>query len=176
MSPERATVEVSEATSDDLVSVAHLLRKAWQEAGPGAAGFAGATDAVIDEISRPEALRPLVNSRNRRLFVARDGDRVVGFAATRSLDHETVELAGIIVLIGMAGRGIGTALMDRSIDVCRADGFRRMLVHTETTNEDAIRFYAHLGFESTGTAIDDVEGTDVEVLVMERALDPAESS
>jgi ribosomal protein S18 acetylase RimI-like enzyme len=170
MEIDLAALAVTEATSDDVRALSDLLTESWREAGPGAAGFGGATDQVIAEISAPEAVAALIDDPRRRVFLAMTGGRPVGFAATRALDDTRVELAGIIVLREAAGLGVGTALVAQAVEEARTAGFEVMVVHTETTNDTAITFYEHRGFSATGTEVDDVDGVGVEVLVLERTL------
>jgi ribosomal protein S18 acetylase RimI-like enzyme len=162
-------VAVSEAGPADAEAAGSFVRELWAAAGPDAPGLTGATDEVIAEISRPEEIRLRLGGPERRIFLARRDGRVVGFAATRRLDPTTSELAGIMVHPGHRG-GVGTPLLDAAIATVVAEGARRMVVHTEADNEGALAFYERRGFRRTGTGTDDVEGTGVAVVILERAL------
>lgn len=131
---------ITEAAAEDAADFAEFFRSAWSEPGPDAPGFTGASDQVIDEITAPEAFRSRVGGPDRRIFLARDGDRVAGFSSTRRASEEEVELSGIIVLRSFEGLGIGTGLIEASIGVAKHDGHRVMIVKTETTNTRARRF------------------------------------
>ncbi|MFQ5517557.1 MAG: hypothetical protein ACE5E8_08270, partial [Acidimicrobiia bacterium] len=85
-------LQVNRATPGDVDKVAAFLGEAWEAAGPDAPGFAGATDEIIAELARPEAILQRIKSHT--MLLAWWGDRVVGFAADRRVDAETVELAG----------------------------------------------------------------------------------
>jgi len=164
------TVEVAEATEDDVAAISDFIREAWRQAGPGAAGFAGATDDVIAEISAPEAITARIGGPERRMFLAQSAGSVVGFAASRRLTSETVELAGIVVLQSMVGRGIGRPLAEAAVESARANGFKRITVSTETDNARALGFYHALGFTPTAVTEADAEGVEVEVQNLELAL------
>ena len=164
------TVEVAEATDDDVAAISDFIREAWRQAGPGAAGFAGATDEVIAEISTPAAIQARIGGPERRMFLARADHTVVGFSASRRLTTQTVELAGIVVLQSMVGRGIGRPLVEVAVESARANGFKRMTVSTESDNQRAIGFYQARGFEIRGRSTEDVEGAQVAVVELQLQL------
>jgi ribosomal protein S18 acetylase RimI-like enzyme len=163
-------IRVTEATADDVAAIGAFFRRAWEEAGPGAAGFSGATEEVIAEISAPDAIRARVGGPERRMFVAWEGTDVVGFAATRRLTAGAIELAGVVVLQSMVGRGIGTPLVAAAIASAQGNGFTTMTVSTETDNERALGFYQARGFRLTGQSTADADGVDVEVWNLELSL------
>jgi ribosomal protein S18 acetylase RimI-like enzyme len=157
-------IDVREARNADAERVSDFLATAWAEAGPDAPGFAGATDADIEAIRRPAAVRRRLGGPERRMFVACEEGTVVGFAATRRIDERSTELAGIVVLDRLAGHGIGTRLVAAALGSCRDDGARRVVVRTETDNHRARKFYEALGFEATSVLVEHVSETPVEVV------------
>jgi len=62
------------------------------------------------------------------------------------VDEQTPELA-IAVVPGMRGRGIGDALLARLLDRGRDDGYERLSLSVDRSNEGAIRLYQRHGFE-----------------------------
>lgn len=135
----------------------------WDEAGPNAPGFSGATEDVIAEIARPDAIRARIGGPERRMFVAYRGETVVGFAATRARDDTEIELAGIVVLQSMVGTGIGTPLVEIAVRTSRDLGYSKMTVSTEVDNERALAFYEARGFHRTGESTAEVEGAEYAV-------------
>ncbi len=163
-------VVVAEASIADAAAFARFFRRAWEESGPDAPGFVGATDAVIDELTTREAIVARMGGPERRMYLAWiDGD-VVGFAATRRVDEVEVELAGVVVLSGVAGRGIGTQLVELAVASALSEGYERMFVHTEVANDRALSLYERLGFTRTAVISEEVDGSDVEVWELERDL------
>jgi ribosomal protein S18 acetylase RimI-like enzyme len=165
-----ATPRVEEAAEADIPAIAQFLWNAWAEAGPDAPGWVGADQDVVAQIAAPEALRARIRGPERRMFLAWEGDEVVGFAATRMVDDRTVELAGIVVRQTMVGRGIGTPLVEAAVASAGAHGFARIVTKTETHNDRALSFYEGRGFVPTGTSTEDVEGIPVDVVELERPL------
>ena len=164
MKGEPAAIRVIEAAEQDISAISDFFWEMWREAGPDAPGFTGATEGVIAEISAAEAIRPRVGGPERRMHIAYEHDRVVGFAATKTIDEATIELAGIVVLATMTGRGIGTPLVAAAVESARSEGYVSITVSTETDNNNAIAFYQARGFSQTGTSMAHVEGVDVEVV------------
>jgi ribosomal protein S18 acetylase RimI-like enzyme len=162
-------IDITEAGPADAAAAGAFVRELWEAAGPDAPGLTGATDEVIAAISRPEEIRLRLGGPERRIFLARRDGRIVGFAATRRLDGATCELAGIMVHPGHRG-GVGTPLLDAATATVAAEGSRRMIVHTETDNEGALAFYEHHGFRRAGTGTDEVDGTGVPVVILERVI------
>lgn len=166
----RRRIVVTEATEQDVAAIAVFFREAWAMTGSDAPGWAGASEEAIAELTRPEVLRDRVGGPQRRMFLARDRDRVVGFSATRIGAGGGAELVGIVVLQEMLGRGIGTPLLTTAVDRLRADGVEWVMVRTEADNERAIGFYRARGFEGDRRVVDDVEGTMVELVELTRSL------
>ncbi len=162
-------ISVVEATEADAESIAEFLWRAWEEARPDAPGFAGATEEAIRALTNRESIAKRVGGPNRRMFIAREAEKVVGFSANRAVDDDLVELAGIVVLESMTGRRIGTGLCRIAIETARREGYRRMRVRTEVDNERALGFYKSQGFKPIRSLTETVG--DTEVVVTELVLD-----
>lgn len=161
---------VREASERDIDAFADFFVTAWRQSGPNAPGFAGATDEVIAELTTRDAICERIGGPERRMLLAWQDERVVGFAATRRIDVDSVELAGIIVLPSSAGRGIGTALVDEALRLMKDEPYRSMIVRTETTNDLARAFYEARGFTLARVAVEHVEDFSVEVCELSRDL------
>ena len=170
MAVEELAIRTREAHDEDADAIGTFIWTLWDEAGAGAPGLAGATEAVIAEIADPGAIRNRLGGPERRIFIATQGESVVGFAATRAIDETRIELAGIMVLPSLTGRGIGTPLVETAMDRARSDGFTMMTVSTEVDNAGALRFYQACGFIQQGQSVIDVAGTTVTVARLERSL------
>lgn len=164
------SVKIIEATATDVPAIGSFFLEMWRQSGPDAPGFAGATEAVIAEIAAPDAILARIGGPDRRMFLAYAGDSVVGFAATRAIDTKRIELAGVVVLETMTGRGVGTPLVEAAVGSARDHGHDVIQVKTETDNGRALRFYQSRGFAVCGQSTEDVEGTTVRVIELERYL------
>ncbi len=69
--------------------------------------------------------------------------------------------AGYIVEPGWRGRGVGTALVEHSFAVARADGFDAMQFNFVFESNPARRLYERLGFEAIGRVPEVIDGEAV---------------
>ncbi len=156
-------MEFVEATESHIPAVAAFFREAWGMTGPDAPGWAGADDDVIEYLTRSESLMERIGGPERRMFLAVEEERVVAFAATRWSGEGPAELAGIVVLQEMVGKGIGTPLLKAATERLRADGATSVFVRTEADNERALGFYRARGFGDERNLTEAVEGAEVNV-------------
>jgi len=163
-------VRVVEAHRRDIPSIRTFILDAWMVAGPSAWGWTGATEENIQALASSEHLVRLISSSEVRVLLAREEGRVVGFAATRESDPETIELAGIIVDEHHTGKGVGTALTRKALEVAANLGYREAVVKTETFNKRAIAFYERNDFARAGSVTEDVDGRKIELVVLRRRL------
>ena len=157
---------VIRAQPADVPRVATFLRDAWKDAGPGAPGWSGASEVTIREISSTSFLDALVAKSRTSLFLCEHGGRVVGMCVLRPRDETVAEIAGILVLQGEVGRGIGSLLLAEGLDWARGQGFRRALVKTESDNERALAIYRARGFTEQERAVEEVQGAPVSLTVL----------
>jgi len=81
------------------------------------------------------------------VFVARDGDAVVGHLQLVVTDDPgVVEIKNMAVIAPHQGTGIGRALIERALAHARAEGAARVLVATGAADVGNLRFYQRLGF------------------------------
>lgn len=82
-----------------------------------------------------------------RVLVARDGDEPVGHLQLVPTDRrDEIELKSLAVIADRQREGIGRALVESAVDLCRAEGVRLVLVSTAAADTGALRFYQRLGF------------------------------
>jgi GNAT superfamily N-acetyltransferase len=163
-------VEVRPATVSDAQAIGEFIREEWARSGPQAPGFGGATEKLVKEVSSEDFIRGKLADADTRLFVAVEGGKVTGFSSTKKLDARTGELTGIIVAVGERGKGTGSALLQAARESLARMGCSKVIVKTETSNAEALRFYVGLGFAPSGSAQEDVGGTKVEVTILEMQL------
>ena len=163
-------MEPVEAKVADAQKLTAFFHQAWEEAGPTALGFTGATDETIREIASEGFLEERLSNPKVKMYVVEDKGRIVGFAATRRVDENTIELSGIIVLESATGKGIGTALFEKVVLSAKQRGFGKIVVKTEVFNERATGFYKKMGLAETSRTTEKVEGKPIELMVLEKAL------
>ncbi len=163
-------LSIRPARANDVSKLSSFFAEAWKEAGPGALGFAGATDEAIKEIASEEFLKRRLATPTIQMTVAEEGRRIIGFSSVRRLEGREAELSAIVVLESATGRGVGSRLLRKALDGARKRGYLSVLVKTEVANERAISFYRKSGFTESGKAVERVGGTRVALRYMAKRL------
>ena len=89
-------------------------------------------------------------NRGRILVALDDASEIIGHAQLVPTERPgTEELKSLAVHPHLQGCGIGKALVEHVLAVCRAEGVRAVTVATATADIDNIRFYQRLGFRAT---------------------------
>lgn len=168
--PRTPDTRVRPARINDARPLGAFFIQSWKESGPGALGFAGATDEAIKEIASEAFLVKRLSSPNTKIVVAEREGRILGFASVRSTGEREAELSGIVVLEGEAGKGLGTRLIRKAFDAAVKLGFRILTVKTEAVNARAIGFYEKNGFTRTSRTTEKIGRTRVPIQVLEKRL------
>jgi GNAT superfamily N-acetyltransferase len=99
-----------------------------------------------------EALDAILHDRSRgRIFVAREGGKVVGMASllytiSTAEGGKAALFEDFIVQPEYRGQGIGTRLLEYVIQQARAEGVLRITLLTDLKNDNAQDLYRKLGF------------------------------
>lgn len=106
------------------------------------------------------------------IFLALDGEAVVGTAAMIRVSDERFELAKMAVAKSHRRRGAGEMLARACVDWAAAHGGRSVFLETNSRLDDAIRLYERLGFRhAPRRRMSDYARGDV---YMEMAIHPPE--
>ena len=93
----------------------------------------------------------LVSGANNMVLVAREGERLVGYAQIIACDelgfNRFYEVAALLVAKTERSRGIGRMLMERVEAIARANGIREIKLSSQVFRSRAHVFYEGLGFE-----------------------------
>ncbi len=108
--------------------------------------------SVEDQIADIKGLEGNVNNM---MLLAMDGDEIAGIV-TISSSHKIKSRhdgeLGIVVAEKYWGQGIGSELIQRSLDWCRGNGVtKRVNLITSSNNYNAIKLYMKFGFIMEGT-------------------------
>jgi ribosomal protein S18 acetylase RimI-like enzyme len=104
----------------------------------------------------PEATRAFVSGIIKRgdpQFVALDGDKVAGWCDIIPRDRPSMRHVGVLgigILPAYRDRGIGTALMTRTLEAARRRKMRKIELEVLADNKRAIALYRKLGFVREG--------------------------
>lgn len=103
-----------------------------------------------------EALAEIVASPSTVLFVAHDGDRIVGsltLALFRIPTGVRAWIEDVVVDESVRGRGVGDALNRAALDRARAEGARTVDLTSRPSREAANRLYRRIGFVQRDTNV-----------------------
>ena len=151
-------------TEDEIRGKAYVHWKSWQESYRGIVD-----DGYLDRMTLAQTEEKAFLWRDN-ILVAKDGERVVGFAgygAARG-EADAGEVFAIYVLEDYQKRGIGYALMRRALD--ELSGCRVVYVWLLKDNEKARRFYERVGFRADGAEKELVLGAPIRVVRMAMEL------
>lgn len=150
---EAPGIQVRRATLDDVAGIARVHVQSWQSA------YAGQVPAEVidaqDEQKRSALWLQLLRNSRYVAHVAVRNDIICGFCSLiRSSDPGTNELTGEIATIYVDPAhwrsGAGKALMDASMEVARAAGYRTITLWVLESNLAGRRFYERIGFAPDG--------------------------
>ena len=100
------------------------------------------------EFPELDAIATHFQHRNGAIWVAGDGQRIVGSIACAPTEEEgTVELFKLYVAREMRGRGLAGALLDQVLGFARERSASAVRLFTDTRFLDAHRFYERNGFQ-----------------------------
>ena len=165
-----AALVIRPARPNDDSKLSSFFVEAWKEAGPGALGFAGATDEAIREIASEEFLKKRLATPAIQMMVAEEERRIIGFSSMRKAEAREAELSGMAVLESATGKGVESRLLRKALDAARKRGFNSVRVKTEATNERAISFYRKAGFTESGKAVERVGGAKMALQFMVKRI------
>lgn len=139
------TIAIREAGEADLPAVLALYAQPDFDDG-----------ATLSEGDAALVFRRFADYPDYRLFVAVDGDRIVGSYALLIMDNlghlgaPSAVIEDVVVDPAAQGRGVGTAMMRRALADARAKGCYKAALSANAKRAKAHAFYESLGFERHG--------------------------
>jgi ribosomal protein S18 acetylase RimI-like enzyme len=147
------------ATASDAAVIADLSRTTFYESFI-AANTKEDMDKFMNEVFTREGLIKEVGAPGNIFILAEDGHEVVGYARLREGnrppelgDANTLEIARIYAATNSIGKGVGKALMEKSLAIARELKKDIVWLGVWEHNQRAIDFYTKWGFEKFGTHI-----------------------
>ena len=138
------------------------------------------TSSDVREVARIESMafstpwsertfRSLLHHSGVELWVAQWGDQLAAYAILwRVLDEG--ELANIAVRKDLRGRGIGSGLLSRILEVAERSGVRSLYLEVRESNGVAREMYARRGFQEIGVRKGYYEGPREDARVLKKNL------
>lgn len=127
----------------DNPALAGIVRNTLAEFGankPGTVYFDSTTDALYELFQQPGA----------SYFVAEIDGKIAGGAGiypTKGLPPDTCELVKMYLIPEARGLGLGRTLIEKSIELAKELGYRKIYLETMPELRQALKVYARFGFE-----------------------------
>ena len=116
--------------------------------------------------------RSLLDRSGVELWVAEWGDQLAAYAILWRVRDEG-ELANIAVRTDLRGRGIGSGLLTRMLEIAQDSGVRSLYLEVRESNELAREMYARRGFHEIGVRRGYYEGPREDARVLKKSLEGA---
>jgi RimJ/RimL family protein N-acetyltransferase len=132
---------------------AHGLKELGDAVGGEPEGWLVTTNGWRDAADERRYLRAIRRYPNAAVYVAEDGDEIVGRLSIARDQHPAsrhVADLGLMVAQSHRRRGIGTQLLDAAVQWARQAGVRKLELHVFPWNTGAIALYESFGFVKEG--------------------------
>lgn len=135
-------MHIEKATLGDIPALSKLLSLL----------FSQEAEFIPNREAQSRGLAQIVNNPEvGAVLLAREDAEVLGmvsllFTVSTALGQRVALLEDMVVFSQGRGAGIGTQLLARAISFARAEGYKRITLLTDRSNEAAQRFYGKQGF------------------------------
>lgn len=139
---------IRDATTDDIEGIRRVARQSWRTDYPEILSRETAEEAV-EEWYALDRLEEEIESTDALIAVLEtdDGD-IIGFAHA-VWDARTGTILRLYVIPDHRGRGLGTDLLQRTVDALAERGVERVQTLVLSENEPGNAFYREFGFRKT---------------------------
>ena len=167
--PDR--IRIVGAGASDLAAVAQLAGVVWRKHYPGIITAAQIEYMLAHGYSHP-ALRRFVTEAGAGLDLARDDERLLGFAAYyRGDDADEIKLEKLYVHPDFHRQGIGRRLIAATEAAARAQGRATLVLNVNKNNTQAIHAYLRHGFVMREAVVVDIgEGFVMDDYIMAKRV------
>lgn len=144
------SIVIEKASARDAEAMLAYLKQLGGETDNLTFGAEGLSCTAQEEADH---IRLAENSRDDVLFVAKDGDRIIGDASLSRLPRRMNHRGdfGIGVLREYWNQGVGSRLMDAVLRFAKENGFEIVELQVRSDNAPAIHLYEKFGFQKMGT-------------------------
>jgi ribosomal protein S18 acetylase RimI-like enzyme len=152
-------ISIRFGTPEDAALIADMSRQTFYETFASENSLENMEKFMRSQFSR-EALMKEVGAEDTIFFLAFDDEKPVGYVKMREGDKQpelddkrAIEIARIYAVTDSIGKGVGSALMQKCIDVAKERNKEVIWLGVWEKNQKAIDFYTRRGFEKFGTHV-----------------------
>lgn len=161
-------VNIREITTEDLPATEQLLSYTWADTY---ASFL--SDQIIHKVTElwhnPELLKKQISNPHVHFLIALDEEgKIIGLSTAVENDGGNIVLGRLYIHPESQRQGIGADLLQQSIN--RFPDAKKIHLEVEENDIKGVNFYRKSGFKETGERIENIEGTRLKVLIMEKGL------
>ena len=160
-------IHIRESSIEDAGLLAELGARTFSDAFGADNSQADLNAYLAKAFSKNKMLEEL-QEPTTRFFIAFEASEPVGYTKLRAIklpdcihDPNPIEVERIYVDQRYIGKGVGAALMKRSIEAGRNAGFKTIWLGVWKKNDKAVRFYQKWGYKIVGEK-EFVVGKDVQ--------------
>jgi L-amino acid N-acyltransferase YncA len=163
-------LRVRPATADDIETICHIYNQ----------GIEDRVATLETEMRTPEERRRWLAARSPRhpVIVAETRDAaILGWGSLNVFSareaYRFVADFSIYVERGARGKGVGTVLLTRLVELGREHGYHKLVLSAFPTNTSGMALYTKLGFRTVGIYQEQgrLDGRWVDTIIMEKLLD-----
>ena len=167
------STEFRHARSGRVFNIRHELRPGDLGMVVHLHGVLYAREYGLDTSFEPYVAKPLADfvlSGRGRLWIAEEGDRVIGSIAVVDADHGEGQLRWFLLAPEARGAGLGRRMLDGAIAYCRDRDMDRVFLWSFAQLDAALGLYERAGFAVTETRDVQVWGATRTEVRMDLAL------
>ena len=161
-------ITIETVTVRDIPEVKQLLSYTWKDTY-GIFLSAKTIEKVTAVWHHPEALKSQAENPNIYFAIAKDENhKIVGLITVGRIDEKSVSLGRLYVHPEAQRQGIGHQLLTAALKAFPNTEVIRLEVEEE--NKKGVSFYSKQGFREVERKIDEIEGEQMKIIVMEKTL------
>ena len=143
------SIVIEKASREDAEEMLAYLKQIGSETDNLTFGAEGVCCTVEEEA---EHIRQTENSHDEAMFVAKDGDKIIGDASLSRLPRRMRHRGdfGIAVVREYWNQGVGRRLLEEIIRFARENAFEIIELQVRSDNAAAIHLYEKFGFQKMG--------------------------
>lgn len=160
-------MEIHRARVEEVPEIKKVLSETWIDTY-GNTYSQETIQRVTIEWHNPELIASQIRNPDFFFGIAKDGKNVVGLTTVRRLDEDTLMMDRLYVHPDYQRQGIGTKLMEETIQ--SFPGANRLRLEVEEQNQKGIDFYRKQSFLEISRRTEKVGDDTMPVIEMEKTL------